>query len=80
MSIIVWIVIGLIGGWIIATFVKHSSSNLIDFIFGLCGSLVGAFVANSFIGIPANSVYTFIIAACGAIIFVFLGRLRAISK
>lgn len=80
MNIVGWVMIGLIGGWIVATFAKHSSSNLIDFIFGLSGSLVGAFVASSFFGIATGSVYTFIAAACGAVIFIFLGRLRAISK
>ena len=80
MIIFVWITVGIIVGWLIATFVKHSTSNLIDIIFGLVGGLVGAFIANTFIGISAASVYTYLAAACGAVVFIFLGRLRAISK
>ena len=60
---IIWVVVGLIGGWIIAMLVKHTSRNLIDIIFGIVGSLVGSFIANSALGIPTTSVYTFIIAA-----------------
>jgi uncharacterized membrane protein YeaQ/YmgE (transglycosylase-associated protein family) len=80
MIAIVWVTIGVIIGWLIATFVKHSSNNLIDIIFGLIGSIVGAFIANTFIGIPVASVYTYLIAACSAVVFIFLGRLRAISN
>lgn len=80
MSIFIWITVGAIGGWLIATFVKHSTSNLIDIIFGLVGGFVGAFIANTFIGVPAASVYTFLAAACGTFVFIFLGRLRAISR
>jgi len=80
MNAIIWIAIGIIGGWLIATFVKHSTSNLIDLIFGLVGSLVGAFVASSLIGIPSTSVFTFISAAIGAVVFIFLGRLHGIFK
>jgi uncharacterized membrane protein YeaQ/YmgE (transglycosylase-associated protein family) len=77
---ILWIVIGIIIGWLIATFVKHSSSNLIDIVFGLMGSLVGTFIASSTLGIPSTSVYTFISAAVGAILFIFLGRLRSLTR
>jgi uncharacterized membrane protein YeaQ/YmgE (transglycosylase-associated protein family) len=80
MIIFVWITVGVIGGWLIATFIKHSTSNLIDIIFGLIGALVGAFIANAALGIPAGSVYAFLAAACGSFVFIFLGRLRAISK
>jgi len=80
MNVIIWITIGIVGGWLIATFVKHSTSNLIDLIFGLVGSLVGAFIANLFIGTPSTSVYTFISAAIGAVVFIFLGRLHGIFK
>jgi uncharacterized membrane protein YeaQ/YmgE (transglycosylase-associated protein family) len=80
MNALAWITVGVIGGWLIATFVKHSTSTLIDIIFGLIGGLVGAFFANALIGIPVSSVYTFLSAACGAVLFVFLGRLHAISK
>lgn len=80
MDVFMWITIGAIGGWLIATFVKHSSSNMIDIIFGLTGGLSGAFITNTFGGIPAANVYTFLGAAVGAVVFIFLGRLRAISK
>ncbi|QQG41471.1 MAG: GlsB/YeaQ/YmgE family stress response membrane protein [Candidatus Woesebacteria bacterium] len=80
MNAIIWIAIGIIRGWLIATFVKHSTSNLIDLIFGLVGSLVGAFIASSLIGIPSTSAFTFISAAVGAVVFIFLGRLHEIFK
>lgn len=80
MNIFIWIMIGVIGGWLIATFVKHSTNTLIDIIFGLVGSFVGAFIANTIVGIPAASVYAFLASVCGAVVFIFLGRLRAISK
>jgi uncharacterized membrane protein YeaQ/YmgE (transglycosylase-associated protein family) len=80
MSVIFWVVIGVVGGWLLAMLVKHSSRNLIDIVFGLAGSLLGSFVANSGFGIPSTSVYAFISAVVGAVIFIFLGRLRSVIK
>lgn len=80
MNSFVWILIGLIGGWLISALVKHSTNNVIDIVFGLIGSLLGAFVANNLFSLPSTSVYTFLSAACGAFIFIFLIRLRVINK
>lgn len=80
MDNVIWLTVGVIGGWLIATFVKHSTGNLIDIILGLVGGFVGAFIATTFIGIPASSIYTFLATACGVVVFIFLGRLHAISK
>jgi len=80
MNFFVWIILGIIIGWLLATFAKHSSNNLIDIIFGLIGGLVGVFISNQVIGLSASSAYSFLAAACGAVLFIFLGRLRAISK
>lgn len=80
MNIVIWVAVGIVIGWMVATFVKHSSRNLIDIIFGLTGAIVGAFIGNNAAGLPSTSVYTFIFAAIGAIIFIFLGRLRSIAR
>lgn len=72
MNTFVWVLIGLIGGWLISTVVKHSTNNVIDIVFGLIGSLLGAFIANNIFGVPSTSVYTYLSAAFGAFIFIFL--------
>jgi len=80
MNVVIWITIGLIAGWLIANFVKHSSRTLIDIIFAIVGSIFGAFIANGVLGISSTSFYTFVAGVIGAVIFIFLGRLRTIAK
>ena len=72
MSIIAWIVLGLIAGFIASKIVNKSGEGLIlDIILGIVGALVGGWLFNVF-GMPGDSgvnVYSLLVAVVGAIVF-----------
>jgi len=72
MSIIAWIVLGLIAGFIASKIVNKSGEGLIlDIILGIVGALVGGWLFNVF-GMPGVSgvnVYSLLVAVVGAIVF-----------
>ena len=78
-AILVWIVIGLIAGWLASLLV--GGGGLIRYILtGLAGSLVGGFLAQQFnikLKIGNAFVEQVIIAAAGAIIVVLIARILA---
>jgi uncharacterized membrane protein YeaQ/YmgE (transglycosylase-associated protein family) len=78
-SILIWIVIGLIAGWLASLIV--GGGGIIRYILtGLAGSLVGGFLAQRFkIDLKIGNVFVeqVIIAAVGAIIVVLVARMLA---
>lgn len=77
-SIVVWVLIGLIAGWL-ASFIVGGGGGVIKYIiWGLIGSLVGGFLARQFnINLKLGSAFVeqIIIATGGAIILVLVARL-----
>ena len=78
-AILVWILIGLIAGWLASLIV--GGGGLIRYILtGLVGSLVGGFLAQRFnisLKLGNRFVEQVIIAAVGAIIVVLIARILA---
>lgn len=75
MSIIGWIVLGLIAGFIASKIVNRSGEGLImDIVLGIVGALVGGFIFNAFgaAGITGFNIYSMIVAIIGAIILLVL--------
>jgi uncharacterized membrane protein YeaQ/YmgE (transglycosylase-associated protein family) len=71
MSIIGWLVLGLIAGFIASKIVNRSGSGvLLDIVLGIVGALVGGFIATSFGGAPVTGVniYSMAIAVLGAVV------------
>jgi uncharacterized membrane protein YeaQ/YmgE (transglycosylase-associated protein family) len=77
-SIVVWIVIGLIAGWL-ASIVVGSGGGLIGYIIaGLIGSVVGGFLANLLninLNIGNAFVEQIIIAFLGAIVVLIIAEI-----
>ncbi|MBB4302462.1 putative membrane protein YeaQ/YmgE (transglycosylase-associated protein family) [Rhodobium orientis] len=76
-SIIIWIVIGLIAGWL-ASFVVGGGGLLKYILWGLVGSFVGGFLARQFnisLNIGNAFVEQIIVATVGAIVVVLIARL-----
>ncbi len=77
MSIIVWIIIGGLAGWV-ANMIMHSEGGLvINIITGVIGALVGGFVM-SFIGaegFTGFNLWSFLVALIGSIIFIAIVNL-----
>ncbi len=71
MSIVAWIVLGLIAGFIASKVVNKSGEGVIlDIVLGVVGAVVGGFVFNMFgaSGVTGLNLWSIVVAAVGAII------------
>jgi uncharacterized membrane protein YeaQ/YmgE (transglycosylase-associated protein family) len=78
MSIIAWIVLGLIAGFIASKIVTNRGQGVIvDIILGIVGAIVGGFVFTQFGGAPVTgfNIYSMLVAIVGAIIVLWLYHL-----
>lgn len=75
MSIIGWIVLGLIAGFIASKIVNRTGEGfLMDIVLGIVGALVGGFIFNAFgaAGITGFNLYSMVVAVIGAIILLII--------
>ena len=75
MSIIGWIVLGLIAGFIASRIVNKSGAGcLLDIILGVVGALVGGYLFTEFgaAGITGFNLYSLLVAVVGAIVVLVL--------
>jgi|SRR5579859_2839634 len=71
MSILAWIVFGLVAGFIGSKIVNHSGSGvLVDVLLGVVGAVVGGFLFNIFgaTGVTGFNVWSLFVAVIGAVI------------
>lgn len=71
MSIIGWVVLGLISGFIASKIVnRHGAGFLLDIVLGVVGAVIGGFILNALgaPGITGFNPWSFLVAICGAII------------
>lgn len=78
MGIIIWIVLGLIAGWLASMFMKTDASQgpVTDIIVGVIGALIGGFVMSFFgeSGVSGLNLYSIFVATLGAIILIAIRR------
>lgn len=75
MSIIAWIILGLIAGFIGSKIVNKSGEGLIlDLVLGIIGAVVGGFIFNEFgaAGVTGLNIYSLIVAVVGAVVVLFI--------
>ena len=80
MSILSWIVVGLIAGWLAGVVMKGGGFGLIgDIIVGVIGGVLGGFIASYFfkIGDPMSGInlQSVLIAFAGAVVLLLILRL-----
>ena len=77
MSILIWIISGIVAGWLAGVIVKGGGFGLIgDLVVGLIGGLIGGWLAG-ILGLQASSWFgQILVAALGGVVFVVV--LRAI--
>ena len=86
MSIIGWLILGLIAGFIASKVVNKSGEGLVlDIVLGVVGAIVGGFLFSFFGASPVTglNVYSMIVAVVGAVVVLFVyhavtGRSRAV--
>ena len=75
MSIIAWIVLGLIAGFIASKIVnKQGSGIIVDIILGIVGAIVGGFIFTQFGAAPVTgfNIYSMLVAIIGAVVVLWL--------
>ena len=75
MSIIAWIILGLIAGFIGSKIVNRTGEGaLLDIVLGVVGAVVGGFLFNQFgaAGVTGLNVYSLLVAVVGAIVVLVL--------
>ncbi len=76
MSILLWIISGIIAGWLTGVVMKGGGYGLVgDLIVGLLGGLIGGVLAGAFGIAPANWLGQIVIAVIGGIVLVALLRM-----
>lgn len=81
MNIILWIVLGLLAGWLASAVMKTDAQQgpVGDIILGVIGAVVGGFIMNLLgsAGVTGFNLYSILVAALGAIVLIWLGRALA---
>jgi uncharacterized membrane protein YeaQ/YmgE (transglycosylase-associated protein family) len=86
MSIIGWLILGLVAGFIASKIVNKRGEGLIlDIVLGIIGAVVGGFLFSVFGAAPVTglNIYSMVVAVIGAIVVLviyhaIIGRSRAI--
>ena len=71
MSIVAWIILGLIAGFIGSKIVNRSGQGLVlDIVLGVVGAVVGGFIFNAIgeVGVTGLNLYSLIVAVIGAVV------------
>jgi uncharacterized membrane protein YeaQ/YmgE (transglycosylase-associated protein family) len=77
MSILAWIVLGLVAGWLAGQFMKGGGYGLVgDLVLGIIGAIVGGFLSSTLLGVDVTgfNVTSLVIAFVGACIVIGLSR------
>lgn len=80
MSILAWIVLGLLAGWIASMIMGRGGYGVVgDIIVGIVGALIGGFITGPLFGIDVSgfNVTSLLVAVIGAIVLIAL--LRALT-
>ena len=71
MSVLAWIVLGLISGFIASKIVnKTGEGAILDIVLGIVGAVVGGWLFNNFghVGVTGVNLYSILVSVVGAII------------
>jgi uncharacterized membrane protein YeaQ/YmgE (transglycosylase-associated protein family) len=87
MSLIGWIILGLIAGFVASKLVnKRGEGVLMDIVLGIVGALVGGFIFSALgsEGVTGFNVYSMVVAVIGAIVVLLVyhaitGRKRSVT-
>ena len=77
MSILAWIILGLVAGFIGSKLVNKTGEGLImDIVLGIVGAVVGGFVFSLFggSGVTGLNIYSLVVAVIGAIVVLLIYR------
>jgi uncharacterized membrane protein YeaQ/YmgE (transglycosylase-associated protein family) len=74
-GLLVWIIVGLVAGFLASHFVKGGGYGLIgDLVVGLLGAVIGSFLVGLFYHATVGLLGSIIVAFIGAVILLFIVR------
>ncbi len=78
MNLFLWILMGLLAGWL-ASVIMHTDSAqgpFMDIVLGVLGALAGGFLMSLFgaTGITGFNVYSILVATLGAVLLIWIRR------
>lgn len=84
MSIIAWIVLGLIAGWLAGTIMRGGGYGIVgDIVLGVLGAILGGWLTGMLLGrdmVSGFNIETLIVAVLGAIVLIAISRLFTGSR
>lgn len=75
MSILAWIVVGLIAGWIAEQITGREHGLLSNLLVGIIGAFVGGFLFSTLLGFEYRegfNIASIVVATVGAVVFLFI--------
>jgi uncharacterized membrane protein YeaQ/YmgE (transglycosylase-associated protein family) len=82
-TILAWIILGLVAGWLASMLMGAGGYGLIgDIVVGVLGALVGGWLASTFLGLDVTglNLTSLVIAVVGAVILIAIYRAVAPGK
>lgn len=77
MSIVAWIVLGLVAGFIASKLVNHTGEGFfLDIVLGVVGAVIGGWLFSAFgmHGVTGFNVYSLIVAVVGAVVLLLVAH------
>ncbi|HEV7662127.1 MAG TPA: GlsB/YeaQ/YmgE family stress response membrane protein [Chloroflexota bacterium] len=79
MTILAWIVLGLIAGWLAGMFMKGGGYGIVgDIVLGILGAIVGGWLTGLLLGrdmMTGFNIESLIVAVIGAVVLIAISRL-----
>jgi uncharacterized membrane protein YeaQ/YmgE (transglycosylase-associated protein family) len=79
MSILAWIVLGLVAGWLAGTLMRGGGYGIVgDIVLGILGAVVGGWLTGMVLGVDLMTgfnIQSLIVAVLGAVVLVGISRL-----
>ena len=74
-GLLVWIIVGLVAGFLASHFVKGGGYGLIgDLVIGLLGAVIGGFVVGFFVHTTVGLLGSIVVAFIGAVVLIAIVR------
>ena len=74
MSIIIWLILGLVAGFVASKIMGGGGSLILDIVLGVVGAFAGGFIFSAFgaSGVTGLNLYSILVAVIGAVVVLFI--------
>lgn len=77
MSILYWIILGVVAGWLATKIIKTSTGLIGNLVLGVVGAFIGGLIMNLIgkVGVTGFNPYSLLVATVGAVVLIYIGKL-----